>query len=299
MDVEPYSSMEEPLIDPANFFLARVNGKNVLIDAGPSTKPPSSFPLNLKVEAILLTHWHWDHVRGITWATRNARYVCASEETIKSIDPGKASERMALVVRAVFGESEESLTAMKLVVQAMTSFYSDAAKALGQANVYTLNECPIIRKGLVNYVECPGHSHDHVCYVIGDYAFVGDNMVPGSSVTLLDYRKYLDSMVKLLGEKWEVAAVGHRGPFLDKVSASRYIAEIVKGKLERLVFIAALAGKGWVSLFEVFKQVYGGNLSPKGFVAARSLVGYVSLLEELGIVKVDRSGAPWKINVDI
>lgn len=291
--------MEEPLIDPANFFLARVNGKNVLVDSGPSTKPPKSFPLDIEIEAILLTHWHWDHVRGVTWATRNARYVCASEETIRSIDPEKVSERMALVVRAVFGESEESLTAMKLVMQAMTSFYNDAAKALDETSVYTLSECPVIREGLVNYTECPGHSHDHVCYIIGGYVFVGDNMVPGSSVTLLDYRKYLNSMVKLLGEKWEIAAVGHRGPFIDKLSASRYIAEIVEGKLERLVFIAALAGKGWVSLFEVFKRVYGGNLSPKGFVAARSLVGYVSLLEELGIVRVDRSSAPWKINVVI
>jgi glyoxylase-like metal-dependent hydrolase (beta-lactamase superfamily II) len=299
MDVEPYSSMEEPLIDPANFFLVKIDGRRVLVDAGPSTSPPEGFPASLSLEAVLLTHWHWDHVRGVTWAARSARYVCASEETLRSIDPGRAAERMALMVKAVFGEFEDSLTAMELVVEAMTSFYEDSVRALSRARVYTLAECPLIREGLVEYVECPGHSHDHICYIVGGYVFVGDNIVPGSSVTLVDYQKYLDSMIKLLGMKWEVAAVGHRGPFLGKAEASKYIAEVVRGKMERLVLIAALAGKDWVSLLDVFKRVYGGNLSPKGFVAARSLVGYVSLLEELGVIEVDRTRAPWRIKARV
>ncbi len=278
-----------PLGDPSNRYRVRVNGYELLIDAG-------ARPLDdgIRADFILVTHWHWDHTYGLSSITKGG--VCMSKATLESLNPGRAWESMVRVARAVgLGNEVEAIRLMN----SFMAKYTAVENAISRLEVYMLDECPPIRKGVVEYLSCPGHSNDHVCYLVGDHLFVGDNILSSSStVTLTDLTRYNESMIRILANtQWLTAYPGHGKP-LSRSESLEWFLNHHKHKTRRLLQVLSwIPRDSWVTLKEVMKLVYNTGDNIAMYVAARTLIGYINALEAMEIVEVDRSAAPWKLKI--
>ena len=291
--VEAFSSIEAPLDKPANFYLVEFEGgPRILVDAGAKeTLPPKA----LEADVVVLTHFHWDHVRGLASASREGIPVCASRGTLEMLEPGRSEARILEIARA-FGIRELD-DVMKGIINPKLERYKAIAEAIKRTKVYSIEECPYFMEiEGVEVLECPGHSEDHICLVIPGHVFVGDNIVPGSPITLRDIGTYLNSMAKLMANtSWSIAHPGHGPTEITRVETSLEIVQNTLNKMRRLSLVVASIKSEWTSLSEVLVNAYYGLEGLALYIASRSLLGYIKLLEELGVVEVDRNSSPWLV----
>ncbi|ADC65926.1 conserved hypothetical protein [Ferroglobus placidus DSM 10642] len=105
----------------------------------------------------------------------------------------------------------------------------------------------------VDFIEAPGHSHDHLVYFIDDYAFVGDlvvTMKPQVSFVSEKFVQIIDSIENLLKRDFEVAFGGH-GVF-SREEVEGYLAYLKNLREECL----ELYEKG-LSFIEIYERVIG------------------------------------------
>ncbi|MEB3779871.1 MAG: hypothetical protein GSR85_06545 [Desulfurococcales archaeon] len=278
-----------PLSHPSNRYYVLVDDYKLLIDAG--ARPLSN---HSGIDYIMITHWHWDHTYGLSSA-HNTR-VCLDRATLASLNPNKAKESIVEVARAVgFREDED---AVKLI-EAFIGRYSIIQNAISRLEVYTLEECPPIEAGIVRYLRCPGHSRDHICYIIGDHAFVGDNILPlTGTVTLLDLASYNESMIRLMADtQWHTAHPGH-GESLDKNKALEWYINHYKHKEKRLLqVLSRIPEDSWITIKRLMDIIYGVKETLTIYIVARTLIGYIATLENMGIIEVDKSQSPWRVKL--
>ena len=127
--------------------------------------------LGLEIEAILLTHGHFDHVGAV-------RQIAADTDCLVYLQ-----------------ESELSLPA------AMTDgplYYTDLYPESGVLNLAGLD---------IKIIKTPGHTPGSVCLLIGDAMFSGDTLFAGSmgrcdfpGSNIFDMRKSLKKLCNLAGD---------------------------------------------------------------------------------------------------
>ncbi|MEB3756026.1 MAG: MBL fold metallo-hydrolase [Desulfurococcales archaeon] len=285
--IEIVRTIDFPLAYPANHYLVKTAKGLLQIDAG--ARPASNQSAN--PDYVLITHWHWDHTYGLVG--RKDLNVCISRDSFDKMNPEKSLERMREIVASV--EGPQAWKFSRESAEIYVSKYVDVFQALKEDhNIIWLEECPPINEELVSYINCPGHSDDHVCFIIGDSVFVGDNMAPGWNVTLNDPLQYIESMYRLLKVNWNVAYPGHGDP-LNRGKAVDYIVSTIRSKIRRMCkTLASLEARS--DLGNVIGKVYGPEMNgPLKYVAARSLLGYLKNLEEMNIIKLVKNKYPWQV----
>jgi ribonuclease/clavin/mitogillin len=286
-NINIYKTKKPPITYPVNHYVLKIGNTIYQIDAGSEPLKYESYT----PDYVLITHWHWDHTYGLTGA-KNLD-VCIPRKSLDLLEPGRSLERVKNIILAV--EGEEAWERIKPIVEIFIGRYKEINIAIKeQNNPIPLEECPPIVKGEVSYIECPGHSEDHVCYFIDGKAFTGDNMAPGWNITLIDPLSYISSLYRLMTMDWFMAYPGHGEP-LDRNASTKYIAEIVSSKIKRMCRTAAsIENRSRIS--KLMKKIYNEDLSEvMRYVAARSLIGYLKNLESLGIIRIHRESYPWLV----
>lgn len=278
----------EPLDRPANSYLVSAGGLKFLIDAGVGQLPKEA----LEAPYVLLTHWHWDHVLGLA-RSRYAGTLCASPRTISYLRGSPpAYEGSAAALRA-FGDVPEELKPMLQVGLSRISEIKEYMKSV--ESVRTFNECEPVARGLVRVLECPGHSDDHTCFIVGSHAFVGDSVNPGSGLSVLDINDYIRSMELLLSDpRWLTAHPGH-GPDVDRAYVSSWVAETLISKVRKLIKMRSLLSPDWRPLKDYLELLYGSENAFAKWVGARSLLGYAISLAKMGLAELNTEVQPWTI----
>jgi len=285
--VERVETWEFPLTTPSNFYVVSAGGAVYLVDTGARRLPDK---LARMVDGVILTHWHWDHTYGVSGL--RSKMVCASPTTLKKLEYNNVRRSVYRVVEAM-GLTERDDADVSFL-ETMISRYKSIITGLAENDVYTLDECRLT--GIeAQILECPGHSDDHVCPVIGGYLFAGDTLTPGESPTTIDFNAYTDTLVRIFGVGgWKVLAPGH-GPLVGRDDALNYAIGVLQRKRKKMYKLLARLSGEWVGFNELLRMLYGLEPSLSAYVAARTLIGYLRAAEEAGVVEVDRSVRPWRV----
>lgn len=137
-------------------------------------------------------------------------------------------------------------------------------------------------------VHTPGHTQDHLCFVLGERLFTGDHIMSGSTVIIEDAAAYLNSLYRV--RDLEVARLepGH-GPGRDDAGAA--IDEYIEHRLMRERQLAAAVASGAGTLGDLVAEVYAGipaELEPAALVQVH--VQLIKLADE-GRVTLGQGGA--------
>ncbi len=137
----------------SNCYLLTADGKNaVAIDPGEESDATMSERYGLKVQFVLLTHGHFDHIRGCSaFSKRGAKICCLAGEEVLACGSGN--------VAALFGER-------------IAPFQVDSTFLDG--DTFTL--CGIRFK----VIATPGHTAGSCCYEVDGKLFTGDTLFCGS-----------------------------------------------------------------------------------------------------------------------
>lgn len=144
-------------------------------------------------------------------------------------------------------------------------------------------------------VHTPGHSSEHLCYLLEDerLLFTGDHVMQGSTVVIGppdgSMSAYLASLDKLLGIEVERFAPGHGHPIGEPHDEVRRLIAHRLGRERKVLGALEAAGRG--DLDALVARAYD-DVSPKLHpVARRSLLAHLLKLEEEG--RARREGEQW------
>ena len=165
----------------ANCYVVTADGKRaVLIDCGGEEPLAFAARKGIKIESVLLTHGHFDHIAGCAALQRaGAKIGCAEEE------------------RALLSSQDNLAAAMGLRVP---PFSPDFTFRGGDV----LELCGM-RFGVL---AAPGHTRGGVCFLCGDSLFTGDTLFcesvgrtdfPGGSAAQL--RQSVQALLSIEGDK--------------------------------------------------------------------------------------------------
>ena len=140
-----------------------------------------------------------------------------------------------------------------------------------------------VGEATVEVIYTPGHSDDHLCFVVERILFTGDHIMGGSSVMVEDMSNYLSSLKRLQGMELDRLYPGH-GPEIDRPQEviSWYIAHRMQREKEVLDAFA----KGFTEVEAIVEEVYrevDRSLHP---LAARSVSAHLRKLEAEGRLPV-------------
>ena len=277
-----------PLTDPASYYIVSLaDGTKIQVDAGADPRPPKT------ASTVMATHWHWDHLYGLVNMTPSKVYM--PKNTLNLVNGKLALKRMRNVITTVIGK--HAWETVRKAAEAFASRYDEIREALQTKHDIILIE---ENEGELPYgfrvMACPGHSDDHICYIKDRHIFVGDNVVHPGTVSLTHLLKYRETMTKILAEPgWEILYPGHGGP-IGRREALRWFLRTYQSKERRMCRLFLLLSKG-VELHETLKMIYGNLDGILYYVAARSILGYIRALEEMGVIYVDGNTSPWKIRL--
>lgn len=281
MDVVIHRSTAFPLDTPVNSYY--IPKYSLVIDAG------IEWP-GVPASHVYVTHWHWDHVLGLSGAPGNT-VVCISNSTIRIIETRSYEER----VRAVLQAAGVRLSPLEeRFLEVMRERYELIRDALQRLDTMSLEECPHIRSGELKFYECPGHSIDHVCFQAGDAVFVGDTLLPGTRTTVIDFLAHRKSVTRILSLPWSILYPGHGSP-LERSEILETATDYLVRRCGRAYRIISAVHSGARDVASLLRIVYGVEPGLQSFVAIRTLIGYLSELEEEGVLRIHREYSPWRV----
>lgn len=241
-------------------------------------------------------------------------YLLGDEQGVTVIDPGPADESH---VKALLEHTPGPIR--QIVVTHTHSDHSPAArllKAQTGAVVMGWPAPPVMhqdkdfspdhqpahgerietRAGSLRVIHTPGHTSNHLCYLLEDekMLFTGDHIMQGSTVVISppdgNMRVYLDSLRMLLDEDIEFLAPAH-GFLIDK--PARAITELIEHRLRReSLILRALFSHGPTTPEVLLTKVYSSLPEPLKPVAFRSLNAHLIKLQSEGTVAFD--GELWR-----
>ena len=137
-----------------NTNLVSENGRGILIDVGIDGEDLYLYPLKegITLEAVLLTHGHFDHANGCAELQQKGIKIYIHEADAEKLYTYKGMAAFAGVKLNAFKADE---------------FVEDG-------------ETLSLMGKKINVLHTPGHSKGSVCYVIDDSVFCGDTLFCGS-----------------------------------------------------------------------------------------------------------------------
>lgn len=155
-------------------------GKSALVDCTEDSQKMRNFIGDCKLDYILLTHGHFDHIAGV----KGIQELTGAKVVISSED------------RPMLSSSKASLAAFCGAQQNNT----DADMIVGDGDTITLGE------SIIKVISTPGHTKGGLCYSCDDKIFTGDTLFfcscgrtdfPGGSSA--EIRKSLKKIADLKG----------------------------------------------------------------------------------------------------
>ena len=132
-------------------------------------------------------------------------------------------------------------------------------------------------------VRTPGHAADHVVFVTGDAAFVGDTVLGEGSVLLVPHehalRGYLDALTRLRARGLAILLPGHGPVVLD---ADAKLDEYVAHRLDRERRVLDALGDGARTADELLDAVWDDAPGILRLAAAVTLRAHLDKLEDEG-----------------
>ncbi|MBE8539270.1 MBL fold metallo-hydrolase [Geoglobus acetivorans] len=133
----------------------------------------------------------------------------------------------------------------------------------------------------IEFVYTPGHSQDHVVYLLDDYAFIGDLIAAKRVFVALRYERYvqtIESLERLLSHDFEVAFGGHG--IYRREEVEEYLGYL-RGLRQRCLELYE-SGKSYMEIYAevfgepgeramLFEKFSGGEWSRENLV--KSLIG--------------------------
>lgn len=128
----------------------QASGLSALVDCTDDSKEMRDFIGSAKLEYILLTHGHFDHIGGVVAISRDyGAKVVISAQDASMLSSGKAS------LSAFFGVKQDKITPDLTVSEG-------SSLMLGETQIKVL--------------ATPGHTKGGVCYLLKDCIFTGDTL---------------------------------------------------------------------------------------------------------------------------
>lgn len=141
----------------------------------------------------------------------------------------------------------------------------------------------------------PGHSDDHLCFLVGRRLFTGDHIMGGSSVMIEDLSSYLQSLRRLRRLDLEHLFPGH-GPEIE--NPTEVIDWYLAHRLQRERQIVAALKAGTSSLGELVEAVYEEVDPGLHLLAVRSVAAHLRKLATEGLVEFTADEDPtWEASV--
>ncbi len=281
--IKTYKTSEFPLDVPVNSYL--IEELRVLIDTGTAPPDPDLY------DYVYITHWHWDHVMGLS--RMQGKRVCMPSRTIELFKTQAYSDRFLTVLRA----GGVQLTPYEReFIKIMEKKYKGVVEAFHHNTILPLDECPHLKSGEIRVLECPGHSLDHVCYLIGSNIFVGDTLLPRTRSTIIHFREHRETIIRMFSTEWRTLYPGHGEP-LTREDAGSIAVDYTVRRCTRPYRILQALSKRPMNLRELLREVYGLEPGLASFVALRTMIGYLNELESEGIISVNRTSSPWLVTL--
>jgi glyoxylase-like metal-dependent hydrolase (beta-lactamase superfamily II) len=142
----------------------------------------------------------------------------------------------------------------------------------------------------VTALHTPGHTADHVCYLVEGALFTGDHVIGGSTVVVEHMPEYLDSLQRLRGLDLKVMYPGHGSVIRDPGGVLDYYLE---HRMQRERQILAAVRNGATTLGAVVAAVYAEVDRSLHFAAAQSVGAHLRKLADEGLVEIPMGADDW------
>ena len=165
-------------------------------------------PKDAKVEAVVFTHSHWDHVVG------------------HGIFPGVPVYASSVLLRSVREAAALAIEAMKKAQEYDSQWYVERPWGYGwPADIRGIDDGGCFNIGDLDFeaFHIPGHAPDGMAIRAENYLLVGDYLSPCEIPfvdNLADYRRTLQRLMTIIGSGIENVIPGH-GPMLSSEEARR------------------------------------------------------------------------------
>ena len=227
-------------------------------------------------------------------------YVIVSEDECVIIDPGPIEETH----RAAIRDTVEEVDPRAVIVTHTHSDHAPLANPLsaefgvrcyGYASGPDFDPDRRLRDGdrirfgraTVEVLYTPGHSNDHLSFLLGDTLFTGDHIMGGSTVVVEDMTSYLRSLERVRETDPARLMPGHGEPMDDPAGV---VSEYLEHRMAREGQIIGAVRSGAETVGAVVRSVYGGidpRLHP---AAAVTVLAHLRKLDEEGAVDLDVTG---------
>lgn len=145
-------------------------------------------------------------------------------------------------------------------------------------------------------VHTPGHTADHVCFLLGEYLFTGDHIMGGSTVIIEDAAAYMASLQKVAALDPAHLYPGH-GPQIPE--AGEMIAEYIAHRIEREQQILAALRGGAADINDLVDEVYAGLDPSLRLAAAFQVHTQLIKLRDEGWVVLGEGGVQGATRVEL
>ena len=160
MELEVKQFVNEDLTSNAYVVRLEDSLESVLVDIGEYTELKKHLALNgLSAQALFLTHCHYDHILGIREFMNEfpTATIFAHPDTIKSLNNSKLN----------------------------LSFYRDVPIEVdisSHKRIMMVDQDAEIASLKVSSIHTPGHNSGSLSFLIGNFLFTGDSLIPGHKI---------------------------------------------------------------------------------------------------------------------